>query len=241
MNPEYDTITAGHYRTYRPALHLEILKKCISVDEVFTSGLDIGCGTGQSTHALLKFCERVFGIEPSNEMLENVLEYPQIEYSYFDTKNLHFKENTFDVVTFAGSLFYGKSLNLLEEVIRVSQDNGAIIVYDFEVLLKELLQKLGFASSIESVYDHEVDFSGLQTDQLSEVIKGKETTTLNIDANHLAHLILSVKEHYVFFQNKWGMENVLQNLAGMLKQISGTGQFLLEVNIFYTRYKVIKK
>uniref|UniRef100_UPI00260FC5BF methyltransferase domain-containing protein n=1 Tax=uncultured Vibrio sp. TaxID=114054 RepID=UPI00260FC5BF len=33
------------------------------------SGLDIGCGTGVSSEALIKFCSRLVGIDPSRAML----------------------------------------------------------------------------------------------------------------------------------------------------------------------------
>ena len=65
---EYDKITAFHYASYRPPLHSKILKRCL-VDRFYDSGLDIGCGTGQSSIALSDFCNRVVGIDSSSEMI----------------------------------------------------------------------------------------------------------------------------------------------------------------------------
>ena len=53
MDNEYDEITAYHYLKYRPPLHELILAKGLKADPTYVEGLDIGCGTGQSSIAFL--------------------------------------------------------------------------------------------------------------------------------------------------------------------------------------------
>lgn len=115
---DYNAITARHYAAYRPPLHSLILGRCLEDENKFTLGLDIGCGTGQSSIALYEFCERVIGIEPSTEMLSGALTHPHVDYVFFDQERIDFPDNSFDVVTLAGSLFYAKSQILLDEILR---------------------------------------------------------------------------------------------------------------------------
>jgi len=48
--------------------------------EFFRVGLDAGCGTGHSAVALAKYCERVFGLDPSQSMLDVAQRHPKIAY-----------------------------------------------------------------------------------------------------------------------------------------------------------------
>ena len=151
----YDHITSKHYAAYRPPLHRLILEKCIKKEVTFELGLDIGCGTGQSSKALLSYCKKIIGIDPSLDMIKEAIPNPKICYQHFDGQNLRFQDLHFDIIPFAGSLFYGKSQRLLDEVIRVGYDHAVIIIYDFEILFDELYKTLGIENSVvESDYNH---------------------------------------------------------------------------------------
>ena len=52
MSKDYDNITALHYAAFRPPLHSTILDRCIEADRPYSSGLDVGCGTGANIAAL---------------------------------------------------------------------------------------------------------------------------------------------------------------------------------------------
>lgn len=240
MIDEYNQKTAEHYRSYRPPLHEIILKKCISGKEGFDIGLDIGCGTGQSSKALAKFCAKVVAIDPSTSMLEKAIYHPHIEYQNYDGQRLNFENNRFDIITFAGSLYYAKSQKLLAEVVRISKPSGSIVIYDFEFLSEPILQKLGFISKQHSDYNHDEDFSGLENNALKLVSKGKEKCDIPIKAVDLAHLILSIKEQYSFFKDRFGKENPYRILIEKLEGISGSNEFQMDFDIFYKHYKVTK-
>lgn len=240
MIDEYDQITAKHYSAYRPPLHDIILKKCISAEENYTFGLDIGCGTGQSSVSLSKYCKKVIGIDPSNAMLLNAHSHPKIEYQNYAGKNLKFGNNSFDIITFAGSLYYAKSQKLLDEVVKISKPYGSIVVYDFEFLSKPFLQKLGFVPAQQSDYNHDEDFSGLESNGLKLVSKGKEKCDILIKAANLSHLILSIKEQYSFFKDEFGKDNPHQFLTEKLEEISGSDESQIGFDIFHKQYKVTK-
>lgn len=74
MNEKYDRAIATHYSAYRPPLHDIILEYVLLENEIFSVGLDVGCGTGYSAIALTKYCSQVHGIEPSSSMLQEAIE-----------------------------------------------------------------------------------------------------------------------------------------------------------------------
>ena len=133
----YANHIALHYAAYRPPLHQVILERVLG-DNRYSCGLDIGCGTGQSSIAILPFCQKVIGVDPSQEMLSRAVVNQDIDYQHFDKTQLDFEARHFDLITLAGSLFYGKSQQLLDEITRVLQIGGRVIVYDFNIHLTSL-------------------------------------------------------------------------------------------------------
>src|SRR5690625_1496286 len=115
MTERYDTATAKHYAAYRPPLHRLILEKTLDRSESFRSALDVGCGTGYSSLALVPFSDRICGIDNSEEMLNLAEKHPKISYKFGDVDSLSdLTDQPFDIVTFAGSLVYTKSPKLRE-------------------------------------------------------------------------------------------------------------------------------
>lgn len=238
MSNDYDKITAEHYFSYRPPLHEIILMKCFGQKEQYALGLDIGCGTGHSSIALLKFCKQVVGIDPSQDMLENAIAEGHVEYRNYNGQELEFERDSFDVITFAGSLYYGKCQILLDDVVRVSKNPGLIVVYDFEILLDDTLRQLQFETPGQSTYDHEADFSGLREDKISIIKKGKEKVQVYVTHGDLAHLLLSVKAQYVFFEKQFGRADLHRQLSEHLSGISDSKAFKIDTDLYYKTYAV---
>lgn len=236
MFNEYDAITAEQYASFRPNLHDKILKKCFSKN--FSLGLDIGCGTGHSSIALSKFCNRVIALDPSTSMIEKAIENSNVEYHIFDGTILNFESNNFDIITFAGSLHYAKSQQLLDEIIRVTTNKGLVVVYDFEMLLADILKKLKFKSDRKKTYDHEADFSGLQAKAISLINEGKEVAQIEISPSKMAHLLLSVKEHYRFFEEEYKKDKLHQELSERLTKLADSKNFFIKSNLFFKVYEI---
>ncbi|MDA9763886.1 class I SAM-dependent methyltransferase [Opitutales bacterium] len=161
MPEEYNEAVAEHYAAFRPPLHLLILKKLFKPGERLQSGLDIGCGTGYSAIALSDYCDQVIGIDPSKSMIQQAVEHPSIEYIHGKEDQLvDLASESIDIVTFAGSLLYAKNLKLYQNLLRILKPKGAVVVYDFEILLDSALKLLGLQlNSIESDYKFIVDLS----------------------------------------------------------------------------------
>lgn len=239
MTTEYDQITAYHYAAYRPSLHLQILNESLDQGEDYALGLDIGCGTGQSSIALTNFCTKVIGIEPSEEMLAKAITHPDITYRHYDTKRIDFSDDYFDLITFAGSLYYAKSQSLLDEVIRVSKPGAKIIIYDFDILLDDVLEKLNVAmvSREPLAYDHEVSFDGLNETHIQCEKKLKDKLTFETASTNLAHLLLSSKDNYELLRASFGEENLHPQLTQQLNAAFETENIPVDAMIYSIVYQ----
>lgn len=240
MGKEYDKVTAMHYSKYRPPLHPLILEKVLSEKKLFHRGLDIGCGTGQSSVALSPYCKKIIGIEPSQPMLEMAIPHDKVEYREFDGKNLKFPDGHFDVITLAGSLFYAKSQRLLDEVIRVSNPGSTVLVYDFEILLNDLFLQLALENTInepENKYNHYVDFSGLEGNALIQLTSCGEELPFRIASTDLSHLMLSLKKIYETLVGEDDRSDPYQGLVENLDRLSNGNPHELKARIYYTVYE----
>ncbi|WP_373497323.1 class I SAM-dependent methyltransferase [Aquiflexum sp.] len=240
MKHEYDVIIAEHYAAYRPPLHQLILDKCLNEydESKFKFGLDVGCGTGQSSIALMDFCEKVVAIDPSPEMLVMAKSHRFITYNTFDGKNLDFPEDQFDIVTFGGSLYYAKSQKLFDETLRVTKRDGLVLIYDFEIVMDEIyefMETLGNATLKE--YDHWMDFSGLDTYGISKLFTQKERIKIKVAPKDMAHVLLA--EHGVY--HALLSKNPDDKPYDIMHDILNSRNYSeLPVNIFYTLYRCEK-
>lgn len=242
MAHEYDQITAFHYSAFRPSLHLLILKRCLEKGALFSLGLDVGCGTGQSSVALTNFCRKVIAIEPSKEMLQKTIKHPSITYSYYNKKQFNFSDDHFDIITFAGSLYYAKSQILLDEVVRVTKRYSKIIIYDFELSMDVILEKLnlGSASKQKPSYDHEVNFDELNEVHIKAVKQFKINLSSEISIPNLSHLLLSSKDNYHLLLKSLGEENLYNKLSQKLYSAFKNEKILIDTAIYSTVYQNIK-
>jgi len=235
MSNDYDNITAYHYSAYRPALHLPILESCLE-GKYFEKGLDIGCGTGHSSIALANFCNEIVGLEPSSDMLTKTIFDKKVNYLYWESKKLPFPNFYFEIVTLAGSWYYGQSQYLLDEITRVTRSGGKVLLYDFNIVLNEVLSVLNIPNA-ESIYNHQVNFSKFQSNHLQEVEMKKSSMTFSITSQELAHLILSVKPYYLLLEQKWGKQAVLSKTENTIQPYLMSTGSILSTYIYSTLYQ----
>ena len=235
MSNDYDNITAYHYSAYRPALHLPILESCLE-GKYFEKGLDIGCGTGHSSIALANFCNEIVGLEPSSDMLTKTIFDKKVNYLHWEAKKLPFPNFYFEIVTLAGSWYYGQSQYLLDELTRVTRSGGKVLLYDFNIVLNEVLSVLNIPNA-ESIYNHQVNFSKFQSNHLQEVEMKKSSMTFSITSQELAHLILSVKPYYLFFEQKWGKQAVFSKTENTIQPYLMSTGSILTTYIYITLYQ----
>jgi len=129
-----DTMAAG-YATARPPVHPRILERVFDHLErrrPFDRAVDLGCGAGISTRALLPFANRCVGVEPAESMLKWVADIaPTADFVVGRAEAIPVRDRSVDLITAAGSLNYSDVGLALREAARVLVDGGVLLVYDF--------------------------------------------------------------------------------------------------------------
>lgn len=235
----YDELTAIHYAAYRPKLHELLLAKCLHANERFKLGLDVGCGTGRSSVSLAKYCDKVIAIDPSTEMLSKAEHHPKISYSPM-SENLDIPDEVFNIITFAGSLYYCKSQALYDRIIEHCAPGALIIVYDFNIRVEAILEKLELSLPHEiNNYNHAEDFSGLCTDKLKEVYNITESISYPITIDALSHFLLSHPSIYQNLVKDNETANIYTILSTKLAHLSKDITSFLQADLYYRKYRFI--
>ena len=135
MNPFATAAMAEGYARNRPALHERIVARAVAALGLESFGdlaVDVGCGSGLSTRALMGRARRVVGIEPVFEMTTCARAVaPGAHFVQGRGEAMPFGAGTVDVITAAGSLNYARPEEVLRETGRVLAEAGLLLVYDF--------------------------------------------------------------------------------------------------------------
>jgi ubiquinone/menaquinone biosynthesis C-methylase UbiE len=205
-------------------------------DRKFDHGLDVGCGTGISTYSLSRYCSEVHGIDPSRKMLERAEETGSIRFSWFDGEKIPFPGDEFDVITFAGSLFYTNRQLILPEVYRVLTNRGVILVYDFKINLDDVLERLGFEIPLTGAYDHNVNFDDLHPEKLIRQRMSSSMNGLQVTIDQLFHLLFS-EEHIANQFMELIPDGAPELIMNRLKDAGLGNATMLPVHSYFTRYQ----
>jgi SAM-dependent methyltransferase len=126
---------AAGYAYARPAVHPRVLQRVrdqLHLSAALNRALDIGCGAGRSTAALDGFAHHVVGLDPAARMMEHRrVVAPRASFVAGQAERLPFADNTFDLVTAAGSINYADRSLALPEIARVLSRDGMLVIYDF--------------------------------------------------------------------------------------------------------------
>lgn len=239
MTERYDNDTAKHYAAYRPPLHRLILERVIGSSESFASGLDFGCGTGYSAVALTKYSDRVCGVDLNQEMLNLAEPHPKITYTLGTVGSFgNLPDRPYDIVTFAGSLFYAKSEGLRTALISACSPAGTVIIYDFNVLMDELMNYAGVASSfVPSEYDHDAGLA--DWGEFETVTNKSDRVTIEVSPQEATHVLLSDSSYHDVLQGNLGDEDLFEVLVSRFCQRKHS--IKLAADIWYKRYRLAGK
>ena len=236
MANQYSDQIAKHYAAFRPALHGPILRRLIRNDEHFQAGLDIGCGTGYSAIALTEYCDKVFGLDPSQAMLDEATPHPRVSYVQGSGEDLSVVcESLFAVITFAGSLSYLKTNRLRSELLRTLAVDGVVLVYDFQVLLESLAAQMGVSCcSTPSGYNYMENLSDWP-EFASEGTK-TERISLDLSVREATHLLLANSDRYTAFQELFPGADPFERLTERL--LGRGGRLELDAEIYFSRHSL---
>ena len=123
---------AARYAGCRPQSHgrvLEILRRILGAELPVARALDVGCGTGHSTVALLPMAGVVVGLDASSFMLAQALRAPGVEYRSGYAEALPFGRGEFDLLTVCSAYHWFDQERFLQEAARVLRADGWLVLY----------------------------------------------------------------------------------------------------------------
>lgn len=145
---------AERYSKGRPYFHHNTIlhiKDHLKLDDKLEEALDIACGTGLSTQALLYIASKVYGTDTSEEMLKWALEPKKISYALAPAEKQPFDSNTFDLITVCSGVHWFDIDKFLIESNRLLKSKGWLVLYD-NFFISEMLGVEAFGAWYPEVY-----------------------------------------------------------------------------------------
>ncbi|KZT55477.1 S-adenosyl-L-methionine-dependent methyltransferase [Calocera cornea HHB12733] len=136
---------AEQYQSFRPsypdALYETIYAYHESGGGKWGTCVDLGCGTGQSARTTTTRFDHVFGVDPSDAMIESARKIPQqtksggsVKYVVAPSEKLDFLEDgSVDLITAATSCQYFKFPETWDEIRRVLKPHGTVAFFSYTV------------------------------------------------------------------------------------------------------------
>jgi len=145
---------AERYSKGRPSFHsttIAHIQKQLKLNTKFEKALDIACGTGLSTNALLEIATNVYGTDTSEEMLKWALSKEKIKYSIAPAEKQPFPDKEFNLITVCSGIHWFNIDNFLIEANRLLTQNGWLIIYD-NFFISEMHEQENFGSWYPEIY-----------------------------------------------------------------------------------------
>lgn len=126
---------AAGYASARPAVHpqvVDLVRARVGLTGPVGTVVDLGCGAGASTAALLPIAGRCLGIDPSPSMVAAAgASVPGASFAVARAEAVPVGDGSVDLVAAAGSLDFADQDAARPEVLRILRDGGLLLAYDF--------------------------------------------------------------------------------------------------------------
>lgn len=122
---------AERYALGRPYVHPVVIDhiRQFTGASGFLRGLDVACGTGQSSRALKQICESITAADSSRQMLGQAPVDDSITYLCCAAEQMPFVSARFDIVTVGLAFHWFDRAPFLQEAYRVLDAGGWLIIY----------------------------------------------------------------------------------------------------------------
>ena len=124
---------AKRYPKGRPFFHSLVTKRiqavCCEKGRVGRA-LDVGCGTGQSSMALLEAADEIIGLDRSAEMLSHAMRHERIRFVKGQAEQMPFVDAEFGLITAGLAFHWFAQEKFLREALRVLAPEGWLIIYN---------------------------------------------------------------------------------------------------------------
>ncbi|WP_378729759.1 class I SAM-dependent methyltransferase [Nocardia brasiliensis] len=130
-NPFDSAAIAGRYVRGRLYYHPEALRIALRQLGIGRVGVavDVGCGTGLSTRAVLAAAERVVACDASVAMLRAAEPHPQAQFVAAAAERLPLADGTAELATVGAAFHWFDQPSVLSELARVLRRGGGLAVY----------------------------------------------------------------------------------------------------------------
>ena len=193
---------AESYARFRPPVHQTVCARMterISPNGRLHTALDVGCGAGASTKALLPYVDRVAGVDPYFGMVKRAAaNVPAASFAQGRFEALPFANGSFQLVATAGAINYADVKLALAETSRVLQPGGWFAAYDFSAARRlsvgsELPSRhLAFRAHYPSAPGYALDLASLPYAEhgLKLLISERFEVCVSMSANEYVQYIL---------------------------------------------------
>ncbi len=124
---------AQRYAQARPYFQpdvIEMIRSRLPFQAKVDAALDVACGTGHSTMALLNIANTIVGTDLSNAMIAQATRHPAISFQQAPAERLPFPDASFDLITVCMAYHWFDQPRFLAEAKRLLRPNGTLVVYN---------------------------------------------------------------------------------------------------------------
>jgi len=154
MNYFNPKTAAGRYSKGRPDFHsntIKHIKDYLHPDKKLNNALDIACGTGLSTKALLEIATNVYGTDASQEMLNLAVQPGKIHYAIASAEQQPFVNDNFDLITVSSGVHWFDIDKFLAEANRLLKSKSWLVLYE-NYFIAEMVGNNTFTNWFREVY-----------------------------------------------------------------------------------------
>ena len=124
---------AERYASGRPFFHplavAKIQTVCCESGRI-DRALDVGCGTGQSSLALLEVADEIVGLDNSSEMLVRAERHERIRYVEARAEQVPFGDASFGLMTVSSAFHWFNRQQFMHEAQRLMRPGGWLVIYN---------------------------------------------------------------------------------------------------------------
>ncbi len=131
-NPFLGAETAENYARARPDYHpaaIAAATRCLDLQLPLARAVDVGCGTGMSSRALVAIADQVVGLDVSRPMLRAAAPSAGVHYVQAAAERLPLATASAELVVTAAAFHWFDQQAMLAEAARVLVPGGALAVY----------------------------------------------------------------------------------------------------------------